>query len=180
MSYFTEVLTQKRSIQILQIFIDSPDQDFYQNEVVKLSGLAPNTAINWLKLLASYDLLHVSWKGGLKIYRLNKDHPVIRQMKILLNVATIYESVKSFAGQGFEMYLFGSAARGEDDRLSDIDLLLIGKLKDRTVVDVVESVKNGTGRQANPVVKTPLEYSRLAQTDNVFYENLQRDRIRII
>ena len=73
-----------------------------------------------------------------------------------------------------------SAARGEDDRLSDIDILLIGKMDDRTVVEVVESIRNALGRDVNPVVKDPLEYSRLARTDSVFYENLQRDRIRIL
>jgi predicted nucleotidyltransferase len=145
-----------------------------------VSRLAPNTVIKWLKLLAGYGLLNGGWKGGLKIHTLNKESPVVRQMKILLNVATVYDAVKSFVGRGFEMYLFGSAARGEDDRLSDIDVLLIGKPSDRIVVEVAESIKKATCREVNPVVKNPLEYSQLPQTDNVFYENLQRDRIRIL
>ncbi len=172
--------TSKHAIKLLKIFIDSPEHEFYQNEIIRESGLAPNTAINWLKALASYGLLNVSWKGGLKIYVLNGGSPVVRQMKVLLNVAAVYDAVKSFAGQGFEVYLFGSAARGEDDWLSDIDVLILGKVDDRTTVKVADSISKATGREVNPVVKDPFEYSQLAQTDRVFYENLQRDRIRII
>lgn len=177
---FLDLFSSKAGIQLLKIFIGSPDHEFYQNEVIKESRLAPNTAIKWLKTLASYGLLNKSWKGGLKIYTLNKESPVVRQMKILLNVAAINDTVKSFAGQDFELYLFGSAARGEDDRQSDIDILILGKVDDRTVVQVVESIKNALDREVNPVVKDPLEYSQLARTDRVFYENLQRDRIRIL
>jgi predicted nucleotidyltransferase len=177
---FLDLFSSKLGIQLLKIFLDSPDNEFYQNEVIKESRLAPNTAIKWLKTLASYRLLNESWKGGLKIYALNKDSPVVRQMKILLNVAAVNDAVKSFAGQDFELYLFGSAARGEDDRLSDIDVLIIGKVDDQTVVQVEESIKNALDREVNPVVKDPLEYSQLARTDRVFYENLQRDRIRIL
>lgn len=177
---FLDLFSSKLGIQILKIFLESPDHEFYQNEVVKESRLAPNTAIKWLKTLASYGLLNESWKGGLKIYDLNKESPVVRQMKILLNVAVINDAVKGFAGRDFELYLFGSAARGEDDSLSDIDLLILGKVDDRTVVQVVDSIKNALDREVNPVVKDPLEYSQLARTDRAFYENLQRDRIRII
>jgi len=177
---FLDLFSSKLGIQLLKIFLDSPDHEFYQNEVIKESRLAPNTAIKWLKTLASYGLLNESWKGGLKIYTLNIESPVVRQMKILLNVAALNDAMKCFAGRDFELYLFGSAARGEDDRLSDIDVLIIGKVDDQTVVQVEESIKNALGREVNPVVKDPLEYSKLARTDKVFYENLQRDRIRIL
>lgn len=180
MTYFTDIFTGKHSLHLLKFFVESPGQEFYQNEVVKMSGLAPNTVINWLKLLASHGLLNVNWKGGLKIYRLNKENPVVKQLKILLNVATVYDAVKSFAGQDFELYLFGSAARGEDDQLSDIDVLLLGKIDDGTVVEIVKSIRDAMSHEVNPVVKDPFEYSRLAHTDKVFYENLQRDRIRIL
>jgi predicted nucleotidyltransferase len=177
---FLDLFSSKLGIQLLKIFLDSPDHEFYQNEVVKESRLAPNTAIKWLKILAGYGLLNESWKGGLKIYTLNKESPVVRQMKILLNVAAVNDAVKSFAGQDFELYLFGSAARGEDDGLSDIDVLILGRIDDRTVVKVEERIKKALGREVNPVVKDPFEYSQLARTDRVFYENLQRDRIRIL
>jgi predicted nucleotidyltransferase len=180
MSRFIELFTTKHAIGLLKIFIDDPDHEFYQNEVVKASRLAPNTAIKWLKMLASYNLLNEGWKGGLKIYTLNKESPVLRQMKVLLNVASVNDAVKGFAGKGFELYLFGSAARGEDDPLSDIDILIIGKLDDITVLEVTKGISEVTGREANPIVKDPLEYSQLAQTNRVFYENLQRDRIRIL
>jgi hypothetical protein len=35
-------------------------------------------------------------------------------------------------------------------------------------------------RGVNPVIKTPYEYSSLYKTDRAFFENLERDRIKLI
>lgn len=180
MSELSEVLGSKNCIDIIKRFLYRSDVEKYQSEVVRESGLSYVTATRCLNLLVAQDLLKESWRGGLKMYVLNASSPVVRQMKVLLSVDALYNAVKGFAGHGFELYLFGSAARGENDHLSDIDVLIIGIADDRTVVEVVESIKNATGREVNPVVKDPLEYSQLAQTDRVLYENLQRDRISII
>jgi DNA-binding IclR family transcriptional regulator len=68
----TDLFASKHGIALLKIFLGSPEHEFYQNELIKESGLAPNTAIKWLKVLSDYGLLNHNWKGGLKIYTLNR------------------------------------------------------------------------------------------------------------
>lgn len=180
MSDFIELFSSKYGIQLFNMFIDRPDAELYQNEIIGLSGLSANTVIKWLKNLVRYGLLKETWKGGLKLYSLNRDSPVVRQLKILLNVAAIYEAVEKFAGTEIEVYLYGSTARGEDIADSDIDLLILGKADDRTVVQISRDVETATGRPVSPLTKTPVEYAGLSRTNSAFYESINRDRIRIV
>lgn len=180
MYHFADLFSSRYGIQLFRMFIDRPDIEQYQSEIIKKSGLATNTVIKWLKNLVEYGLLIETWKGGLKLYSLNRGSPVVRQMKILLNVAAIYEAIQKFAGTGIELYIYGSTARGEDVADSDVDLLILGKANDSTVMQIVRDVETAIGRQVSPLTKTPVEYAELSRTNSAFYESINRDRIRII
>jgi predicted nucleotidyltransferase len=125
-------------------------------------------------------MLTETWKGGLRIYRLNKESLAVRQMKILLNSTTIYDAIKDFAGADFEVYLYGSMARGEDLEESDADLLIIGEISAGRLVKLVKAIEKVMGHEVKPVVMSRIEYAELPQKNSAFYENLDRDRIRII
>ncbi len=180
MSELIEILGSKHCIQLLRLLIDRSGEELYQGEIIKESGISPNTAMKWLKFLAGQGVLAEHWKGGLKIYSLGISHPVVKQLKILINVASLYEIVKDFAEEGLEIYLFGSAARGEDMKESDIDLLIVGSIDNITLVELTGKIHDALDKKVNPVVKNPFEYSQMYSTDKVFYENVQRDRIRLI
>lgn len=180
MPEFSELFSSKNCLQIISKFLYKPDIEMYQSEVVRESGLSYVTATKCLNMLVSGDLLSKSWKGGLKIYKLNRDSPVVKHLKMLLSVSAVYEAVKSFSNQGFELYLFGSVARGEDTEGSDVDVLITGKIDNRTLVEISEKIGSALNREVNPLVKTPIEFADLARTNTAFYESITRDRIRII
>ncbi len=180
MVHFIDLFSSRHGIQLFRMFIDRPDAELYQNEIIRQSELAANTVIKWLKKLVEYGILNEAWKGGMKLYSLNRDSPVVRQLKILLNVAAIYEAVEKYADTKMEVYLYGSTARGEDLAGSDVDLLIIGIADDNTVAQMARDIENATGRTVSPLMKTPVEYAELSRTNNAFYESINRDRIRII
>lgn len=180
MLHFTDLFSSRYGIQLFRIFLDRPDAELYQSEAIKQSGLAANTAIKWLKNLVGYGLLAEAWKGGMKLYSLNRGSPVVRQLKILLNVAAIFEVAGQYAGTGTEVYLYGSAARGEDTPESDIDLLILGKADENLIGRLVRGIEDAVGRPVSPLVKTPVEYAELSRMNSAFYESINRDRIRIV
>ena len=180
MSELIDIIGSKHCVHLLRLLIDRSGEELYQGEIIKDSGLSPNTGMKWLKFLASHGVLTEKWKGGLKIYSLVTSHPVVKQLKILINVASLYEIVKDFAGEGLEIYLFGSVARGEDTKESDIDLLIIGGIDNITLVEFTDKIHVALEKKVNPVVKNPFEYSQMYRTDKVFNKNVERDRIRLI
>lgn len=176
---FVGAIIVKNSFKLLNVFLFKPDAQIHQNEVIRMSGLSKNTAMKLLDLFTRQGMLKESRKGNLKLFSLIEEHPVVKQLKILINVSELHAILRSFTSKGFEAYLFGSAARGEDTENSDIDLLIIGKISNDSLADITTRIMKAMNRDVNPVIKTPYEYSNLYKTDKAFYENLERDRIRL-
>lgn len=176
----TDLLGSKYCISILMIFFSSPEEELYQADIVKRSNHSKMTVIKWLNFLESYHVLKVAKKGNLKYYSINKENPIIKQLKSLTNTMNVYEFAEQLSGKGLEIYLFGSSARGEDTEQSDIDVLIIGKINKHELVKFIDDVKERMRKNVNPIVMDPFEYSTLYRKDKTFYENVQRDRIRLI
>ena len=175
-----DTILAKNSFKLLSVFLFKSDAQIHQNEVVRMSGLSKNTVMKLLSLFTREGMLIESRKGNLKLFSLAEGHPVVKQLKILINVSELNVILKRFTGKGFEAYLFGSAARGEDTEKSDIDLLIIGKISNDDLADITARITNAMDRDVNPAIKTPYEYSNLYKTDKAFFQNLERDRIKLI
>lgn len=180
MTQLTDILGSKKCIALLMMFLAGPEEEIYQADIIKRSSLSKMTVVKWLAFLEKSNVLKVSRKGNLKYYSLNKDNPLLKQMKVLINTMNAYEFANRLSGKNVEIYLFGSAARGEDTKESDIDLLLIGKVDKKDLVTFVDNVKQRMNKKVNPVVMDPFEYSALHKKNKTFYENIQKDRIRLI
>jgi predicted nucleotidyltransferase len=175
-----DTIGSKKCMQILKAIVYALDGDFYQSEIARLSGLSINTTKKWLETLTTYGILNKKRKAGHMIYSLEHEHPFVKQLKVLLNVSRSYEAIREFSDKGFEVYLFGSSARGEDTENSDIDLLIIGTIDNNTLMELTDKLHKSLLRDVNPIRFDPMGYAVLYQKDKAFYENLERDKIRLI
>jgi predicted nucleotidyltransferase len=180
MSSIQDIFGSKGCMCVLQMFLSRPSAERYQSEAVKESGLSYVTATKCLDRLLRNKMLTETRKGGLRIYRLNKESLAVKQMKILLSSTRIYDAIKDFESPDFEVYLYGSTARGEDAEESDIDLLILGGITEGRLAKLYNAVGKVMGRDVKPLVMSRIEYAGLPQKNSAFYENLNRDRIRII
>jgi predicted nucleotidyltransferase len=180
MSSIKDIFGSKGCMHVLQMFISRPSVERYQSEGVKESGLSYVTAAKCLDLLLKNNMLTETWMGGLRIYRLNKESLAVRQMKILLSSTTLNDALKDFSSPEFEVYLFGSMARGEDTEDSDVDLFVLGEISAGKLVKLVKAAEKVIDHEVKPVVMSRIEYAELPQNNSAFYENLNRDRIRLI
>jgi predicted nucleotidyltransferase len=180
MARLTDMLGSKNCMALLMMLIARPEEEIYQADIVKRSNLSKMTVIKWLNFLEKHNVLKATKKGNLKYYSLNKDNPILKQIKALVNTMNVYEPSNRLSGKGVEVYLFGSAARGEDTGESDIDVLIIGKIDKRDLVAFIDNVRERTNKKVNPVVMDPFEYLALHKKNKTFYENFQKDRIRLI
>jgi hypothetical protein len=100
-------------------------------EVARLSGLSVNGAWKALRRLADHGLVSAEPAGGGTVmYTLNRDHLAARPAIALAQLrAALLErlrtAIDAWDPAPLHASLFGSAARGDGDIASDIDLLLI-------------------------------------------------------
>jgi len=175
-----DAICSKSGMHLLKIFLYRPGMEAHQAEIVSSSGLSRMTATRLLNTFEKSGILQVSKKGDLKLYSLAGENPIIKQLKIFLNVTDISMQIKSLSAKDVEIYLFGSVARGEDNEGSDIDLLIITGQDTEIIFKALGKLRYNLNRDVNPIIYAPLEYSKLPVTDKAFFEAFEKDKIRLI
>ncbi len=169
------LLGNRKPMAILEHFMDSPSIELSQTEIISRLKLSKATAVKWLKALTGTGYLNLREIGPTNIYSLNRQSRTVKQLKILSTIARL----EPFSIPGCEIYLYGSAARGEDTEKSDIDLLIIGAKKPGDIVGKIERLSEKFGKPINFKLFTELEWSRLVKSDPAFYERVEKDKIQL-
>ena len=168
----------KNGIRLLKLFFYTPAEELHQAEVIRRSGLSRGTVTRLLRKFYREGILKTDEKGDLAFYSIVAWHPFVRQLKVALNVAEIYDLVKGLTGK--EIFLYGPAARGEDTSEDEIDLLIITSMPRQEILKELDKARRKTGRKINAAIYTPAEYAYLPDTDKRFYENLQKEMIILL
>jgi predicted nucleotidyltransferase len=168
-----EFLASKVSVKILLFFMENPKSTFSEKEVRKRLKIARGSVIKWLQVFVNKGFLFKTQGGKLNIYSLNSENPIVKQLKILNTISKLLPNFEAFKNEA-EIYLYGSASRGEDTEGSDIDVLVIGK--SREIIARMRAVSN----KIKVSFFTPLEWAKAAKEDPAFYERVEKDRIRLL
>jgi len=183
---FTDFISSKVAVQILELFSERPESEMYQKEILDEMRLLYNPKLTipsikkWLDFFVQNDILVEKKKKKWTLYSLDKGNPIAKQLKILLTVTKLYRLIKKYHIEGTEIFLYGSAARGEDSENSDIDILVIGKIDDATRSEIRSEVMETLKKEVNFVIYSRSQYSDLYRTDKAFYESVERDKIKLL
>jgi predicted nucleotidyltransferase len=144
--------------EILRLLVDAHEEEFTIPELVEATEVTRSTVWRAVDLLDSLDILriretpqrnYISIDPGI----LKKDDPIltIEQPTFHEPVRAFVQKVRDVIGSSDEVHalvgivLFGSVARGEADRKSDIDLFVVidgdRTVARRLVADVVEDLQ---------------------------------------
>ena len=174
------IVASNGCIQLLEPFLYKPGIEMYQSEVIKKTGVPLNKALKLLNFLTGHGILIETEKAGSRFYRVEEGNPVLKQLKILITVSGLFDLTRGFADKNVEIFVFGSAAKGEDTENSDIDLLILADTDKKTVNDLINHLKNHLEREVSPVVYTHTGYANLYNKEKAFYESIERYKIRVL
>lgn len=172
MVYLNSLFGNRICWMIIMHFAENPKEEVSQTSVIQTLHISKRSAIKWLRFLEKNRIVMKREVGRTNLYRLNRSNTLVKQIKVLRTISTLL--AKATRLEGAELYLFGSAARGEDDEKSDIDILLIGP--DRSGIEELRRID----RRIKVTAFTPLEWSRMAREDPAFYERVEKDRILLV
>jgi len=141
---------------ILQLFLRNLDSEFTVTELREITGHGGDTVQTAIRVLEAADLIRTRTEGRKKLIsanhaRFNKpSSPLLRipQEEFRKPVGDILKRIEHSDIDVVGIILFGSVARGEADRASDIDIQVIvdHKLTEakRELHDVRQEVENNT------------------------------------
>lgn len=118
---------------ILTVLVRNPHQEFTVSQLRTLTDHGGKTVNNGLDLLDQLDLIETQRQGNKKLISINRDRvqkpddPILEipQEEFRTPVKTFLDDLRDDVDNLVGVLVFGSVARGEADRASDIDLFIV-------------------------------------------------------
>lgn len=158
---------------VLDVLIDQPYAKYSMSELASLTGANKGTISKAVKLLSELDIVETAPDGRTQQVQINRERLTKPDPVLSIPQGEFHQPVQAFLRQVQDkldelvgVVLFGSVARGEADRASDIDLLVIveeDKTKARRTVQSVVSELEDQQFEGNRYTYQPLVES----TDSV-------------
>lgn len=160
--------------KILRFFLDNPEEKYYDRQVsllTKVSRAGTNFA---LRDLSKVGILKKETKGKLNFYYILVSDPIIKELKVLLNVLLIAPLIEKTKEYCSKIVLFGSTAKGVNTKESDIDILFVtpNKEKINTII-----MKDNIREKLQPVILTQNDFVGLQTENPIFYEKIIEGKI---
>jgi predicted nucleotidyltransferase len=166
---FEEYAGQK----VLNLFFGEPYKEYHLRGVAKECKVSPMTAKTQLDKMIKEKLVEKSRKANLSLFRANTKNRVFQLLKTThslekINKNRLIEWLEKELKPS-SIVLFGSTARGEDSKESDIDLLIISKNKKQLELANFEKKFK---REINYTIYNLSEWKQKAVEDKPFYQRI--------
>ena len=160
-------------LNAIKFFLENPYEEVYLRQLAKKLKISPFATKKYCDLLTRENLIKEERKANLRYFKANVNNLFFKQLKISNNINIILKSgliefLKENIANISSIVLFGSIAKGEDDKNSDVDLLIIGKEKHLILIKIEEKIK----KRITPHILSWSEWNKKAKQDTAFYNEV--------
>lgn len=183
--------------KILEVFMKNPFQEVHLREIARLSRSSLSNVDNSMRLFVKNDMFKkhemshsTSFKPNLEndeIIKVFEFLELERRKEFYLKNKNIARLIKKYTETIVELsnkriqlvILFGSVARGEWTKKSDIDMLAVVADKENDIIDILNKAKIDASPllEIRPVSTTVKKFAEGFKMKAEFYDNLWKDRI---
>jgi predicted nucleotidyltransferase len=138
------MLTEDNKVHILRLFFEGPNVRLHLREVARRAGLSATGAMKILNALEKEGLVEKERTKVTVVYNGNYENEKFMALKRSLNLYSLYScglvsALVDFYKIPEVVILFGSYAKGEDARESDIDIAIMTGIKEYPQLDTYEA-----------------------------------------
>lgn len=165
---------------LLGWLLGHPDETFFLRQLVRQTGLSPGSVQRELKALVGAGLVTRTSQGRQVYFQADRQSPVFPELQSLFvktaGVADVLrDTLRPLADRIQAAFVFGSAARGELQNTSDIDLLMIGNVSYADAAGMLSHAQQVLGREVNPTIYSPEEFSRKIRSRQHFLTSVLQE-----
>lgn len=152
-------------------------------EVARRLGSNPTLVKIELDNLVGLGLVECERVGNLRVFQANKASPIFEELrKIFLKTelvgSELREALKPF--NVLFALVYGSFAEGRERAGSDVDLLVVGSVKEEELLKSVEKAEALLGREVNFVLWSERELLKRAREKNHFLMNILSGKVILL
>ena len=152
------------------LFSSSPNP-LHLREIQRRAGLSIGAVRQDLEKLTALGVVLRRKDGNRVYYAANQSHPLFTEIRgLVLKTCGLADVLgEALKGKGvYCAFVFGSIAQGTATAESDVDLMVIGDIGLRKLAGLLAGIGNQLGREINPHVLGPTEFSKRLKTKEHF------------
>ncbi len=157
--------------RVLAYLLDSSSEELTESEDRTALELPRATAHVALRALAGQGLALERRVGRTTLYWIDDDDALIRSLKVARAIRRAQIAISPVREAIDLVILYGSAAKGEDRRDSDVDILVVTEDKDTVLGELARH------QWLQPVVMTSAEHMRLIADGGTYATDVSRGTV---
>lgn len=171
---------------VLALLYGRADSSFYTKQVLDAVKSGRGSVQRELKNLTDASIIIREVQGRQVYYRANEKSPIFNELKSIVTktfgVADVLRSALAPSARNISLALiFGSMASGQENKASDIDVMVIGNISFGDVVLLLSSAEEKLGREINIVVYPLAEFREKVKEGHHFIQTvLKHDKLFLI
>ena len=164
--------------KILTRFFSDETKKFYINEMARLVGTTQGTCRRELNKLVNMGMFKTSREGNLQYYHIDRQNPLYKELAAIIRKTIGIEAILRNTLQGIKgitcAFIFGSYAKKEFKPQSDIDIAVIGDIREELLMTILKNTEKTIGREINYHIYTEEEFKEKIKT-NSFVKGIIKD-----
>jgi len=170
--------------KLLTYSFTHPDDNYYVRELALLINVDVGNLSRELRKLEAEGIYNSYIRGKLKIYSLNKKYPLFKEVKQIVFKTTGIEGslrdiVKKYSGIE-KSFIFGSYAKNNENKLSDIDLVVVGNFPVNNFTIDVRDLESKLNREINFNSYSKEEFSKERIKNGSFLNLILKNKIIVL
>ncbi|RLG20168.1 hypothetical protein DRN67_00680 [Candidatus Micrarchaeota archaeon] len=176
-----KLFKSKTTTRLLELLLFS--KPLHLREISRRIDITPIYVKKELETLEQLGLVSSKKVGNLCIWGINRRSPIYKDIK---NLFLKTESLGALLQNAFKRsaidyaIIYGSFAKGTENEKSDIDLLLVGKINQSSLMRIISVAERKTGREINYVLWTKAEFLKNAQEGHHLLINIIKNPLIMI
>jgi predicted nucleotidyltransferase len=157
---------------VLSSLLLDPERWWFLSELARHLTVRPSSLQRELDSLVDAGIIARREDGRRVYFKANSSSPVFKDLRGLVEktaglVPALSNALALFGHRIDVAFLYGSLARGEGRSASDVDVLIVGSVKQIDLVPILRKLEDRFGREVNATLYMPQEFrAKLAAGDH--------------
>jgi len=170
---------------VLSAALLEPRRWWFMSELARHLGSGPSSLQRELESLVDAGILERREDGRRVYFRANSGSPVFQDLRGLVEktagvVPALSSALESFADRIELAFIYGSLARGQERASSDVDLMIVGSVKQIDLVSALHKLENRFGRAGNAALYSPQEFRKRLAAGDHFLASVLKGKIILL
>lgn len=176
-----EAIFPSTRADVLSSVLLEPGRWWFLSELARHLGVRPSSLQRELASLVHAGILARREDGRRVYFKANTSSPVFRDLRSLVErtagiVPAVSNALGTFGHRIEIALMYGSLARGEERPTSDVDVLIVGSVKQIDLVPILRKLEDRFGREVNATLYSPQEFRNKMAAGDHFLSSVMKGK----